>query len=65
MNGSSMQPGDKQTLKLLGLLIGSLSLMMVVLIGLAVAIQKGQAILERSEAQLFFGEHLVAQNVDV
>lgn len=65
MNGSSMQPGDKQTLKLLAFLIGSLLLLMVALIGIAFSIQKGQQMRSRLEAQLILGEDLIAQNMDM
>lgn len=65
MNGSSMQPGDKQTIKLLALLIGSLMLLMVILIGLAMTVQKGQRSQEKLEAQLFLGEDLITKDVDM
>lgn len=65
MNGSSMQPGDKQTLQLLGMLIGSLILLMVVLISVSIAIHKGRQQHSGLETELFLGKYLVAQNVNV
>lgn len=65
MTSASFQPGDTKTLKLLGLLIGSLITFMVVLIVLCIVIQKAQPTTEDLKAQLVFGESLVAQNMDV
>lgn len=65
MTSASFQAGDTKTLKLLGLLIGSLITLMIVLISLCIAIQKSQPQAAELEAQLIFSENLVAQNMDV
>lgn len=65
MTSASFQPGDTQTLKLLGLLIGSLITLMIVLISLCIAIQKAQPQAAELKAQLLFSEDLVAQDVNV